>query len=194
MSLPPEQIRAQLLADNGKQKIPAAHADPTSPQFESLDAAAHAFSKAIRDGAEQAGCLYSTPQGKFVYSIPTTQHEQDGFSLRAMLANGNKLAGIVHSHPGGDEFGQVFSPKDIEVASQLKVPSYVLFLKDGAVRKYVHGETPTSKMAMPGSAFAQKVSRGSDVPDPTDPKAVRAAAIVQQQLQAPVSEQPAEMP
>lgn len=169
MSTSPEQIRAQLLAANGKQKIPAAHADPTSPEFDSLDAAAHAFSKAIGGGAEaeQAGVLYSTPKGKFVYSIPTTQHEQDGFSLRAMLANGNKLAGIVHSHPGEDEFGQVFSPKDIDVASQLKVPSYVLFMKDGAVRKYVHGQTPTSKMAMPGSAFSQKVSRGIDVPDPS---------------------------
>jgi len=136
--------------------------------FDDMDTTAHATFGTLpdMDGIEHAGVIYKRPDGKFCGSTPVTQHLRDDFALQARMKKGDSLAGIYHVHPGTDDAGQVFSPHDIEVANQLKVPSYVFFQKDNSVRKYVPGATATRIMQLPGSRTGAKVADGEKVPPP----------------------------
>jgi hypothetical protein len=158
----PDEERAELIAKIAGAMTPRADLDPTSPMFASADEAANAaFGRLVPNMTnEQAGVIYKTADGQFAYSIPTTQNKKDDFALQAIKGNGQSLAGIYHTHPGDDSFGQMFSPHDIEIAKQLAIPSYVQFLKDAAIRAYVPGKTRTWNMTMPGSRDFQKVAKG----------------------------------
>lgn len=148
--------------------IPQTDLDGNVPCFDDEDTTAHAAFANMKDlgPVEQAGVMYKMPNGQFCPSVPVTQKQRDDFALRAKMPKGASLGGIFHVHPGDDSAGQVFSPHDIQVANQLKVPSYVLFQKDGSVRKYVPGETPTRTMQLPGSREGAKVADGHPVPHP----------------------------
>lgn len=171
--------------------IPAAAVPADSPWHDNLDTAAHkAFAQSpAMQKAEQAGFMVVGPDGKYAFSNSVTQNDHDNFALRAQIDRGHKLAGIYHTHPGKDTDGQVFSPHDIEVANQLKVPSYVMFLKDGSVRKYTPGKTPTYHMNLAGSNGT--VADGDAVPAPVEapPAAPPAAAVTTDQ--PPAVQQPA---
>lgn len=153
------------MAEIAATLVPRASLDPTSPLYGTVDeAASAAFGRLIPNvSTEQAGVIYKTPEGKFAYSIPTTQNKKDDFALKAIQGNGQTLAGIFHTHPGNDDFGQVFSPHDIAIAKQLALPSYVQFLKDGAIRSYIPGKTSTRDMSIPGSLSTQKVATGDNL-------------------------------
>lgn len=135
--------------------------DPQSPAFDDLDAAATALGARFpASGAESAGMLYKGADGKFRYST-TVPGTDDHFELRAIVPRDSSLAGIVHSHPGKDAAGQVFSPDDLATAAQLKLPSYVRFLDANAMRVYRPGVTPTQNM--PNGRFSRTVSRGDEL-------------------------------
>src|SRR4051812_14899239 len=104
----PDEERARLIAQIAGQLTPRADLDPTSPMYATTDEAANAaFARLTPNGTvEQAGVIYKTPEGKFAYSIPTTQNKKDDFALQAIRGNGQNLAGIYHTHPGDDAFGQ----------------------------------------------------------------------------------------
>lgn len=157
--------------------IPAASVADDAPWADDMDAAAHAGlgQVPVTPGSEQAGFLVANADGKYAYSNPVTQNHHDNFALKAQIKAGHKLAGIFHTHPGKDSDGQIFSPHDIEVANQLKVPSYVLFLKDGTVRKYTPGKTQTYSYPMQGTSGV--VSKGDEVPLPKPPPVVAAPPI-----------------
>lgn len=150
--------------------MPLVLPDPTSPEYDTTDAAAHALANLFAQGGnnETAGLLYKTPSGKFVYStsLPGTA---DHFELHAGVPKGHSIAGIVHTHPTDDPASQVFSQNDIDVAGQLKVPSYVRFLHDNSTRKYTPGVTKAERTAVSGSIAGQKTARGDDVPAPLPP-------------------------
>lgn len=191
----PTEQRDALIASNHNNKRPTAHLDPTSPQHQSLDLAAHGFRKTLKalDDSEQAGIIYKDANGQYRYSIPTTQSEHDSFALQAAVNKDQQIAGIFHTHPGTDDLGQVFSPDDLAVANQLKVPSYVLFLKDGSLRKYIPGQTPTQQMAKMGGSRVNTLatSRGEPVqPPPTSPFPLDPASALQQGLAGTLPPQP----
>jgi len=112
---------------------------------------------------EHAGVILQDPNGKYYYTKPITSSKHDAFEVHAGLQKGWKLAGIYHTHPGKDKDGQVFSPDDLNVAAQLKVPSFVRFA-DGSIRQYQAGKTPTQQWAQPGTHMTSKVARGEDLP------------------------------
>ena len=137
--------------------------DPNSPTFDDLDAAANAFAATFPNaGSETAGMLYKDATGKYRYSttIPGTDEH---FQLTAAVPKGAILAAILHSHPGKDALGQVFSPNDLQTADQLRLPSYVRFLDANELRVYRPGVTKTERMQMPDSRFMQTVARGDPV-------------------------------
>jgi hypothetical protein len=139
--------------------------DPTSPGFDTADAAAHALASSFggdSGGLETAGVIYQCPDGKFRYSTSIGGRD-DSFELAAQIPKGYTLAAIVHTHPGKDAQGQVFSPNDLKVAQSLKLPSYVRFLNDNSLRRYVAGQTPTQSMNINGARFGSKVARGDPV-------------------------------
>jgi hypothetical protein len=165
--------------------------DPNSPLFGSLDEAANAFGATFPNAdVETAGMLYKDADGKYRYSttIPGTDEH---FELRALVPKGASLGAIVHSHPGKDQYGQVFSPDDLKTADLLKLPSYVRFLQANQMRVYRPGITPTEKMQLQDSRFGATVARGDALtlppPPPTlvetpDP-VVQAKMQIAQQLQ-----------
>lgn len=147
-----------------KPDIPLAELDPDLGWHPDTDTAALHAAKGIGKGLEQAGVLYKNASGQFSASKPVGQGARDEFSLRAKSQPGQTIAGIFHNHPGTDDNGQVFSPRDIAVADQLKVPSYVYFEKTGVTRKYVPGQTATRSIPDPVSPRNRvKVADGDPV-------------------------------
>lgn len=144
--------------------IPLAELDPQADWHPDADTAAMRAVASLGKsrGNERAGVLFKNPNGKFSYSSPVEQN-RDNFSLRVKPDPGHAIAGIFHTHPSNDQASQVFSPGDIDMANRLKVPSYVLFEKDGSVRKYVPGKTQTRDVAVSGSFKTQKVADGDPV-------------------------------
>ena len=145
--------------------------DPNSPAFDSIDEAANAFAASMppTKGLENAGVLYKGPDNKYRYST-TMPGAQDHFALKAQVPKGSSFAGILHTHPGTDAMGQVFSPDVLGMSTQLKVPSYIRF-QDGGVRKFVPGTTPTSQMPNPSSRVPYTVAKGDPLTLPPPPVA-----------------------
>jgi proteasome lid subunit RPN8/RPN11 len=112
---------------------------------------------------EQAAVIIQRPDGSYGYSTVAPQNDHDNFALRALLAKDHKLAGIVHSHPGADAYGQVFSPKDLDVSENLKVPSFIRFNSDSSIRKYVPGTTKTQRTQVSGNKFGLKTAVGDAI-------------------------------
>jgi hypothetical protein len=177
MSDPEKDLaRQQLLAQALKDRIPLAAADPTSDSYADLDSTAHGFRGRLEPStSEQAGVMFVGKDGKYSYSIPTTQKHRDSFALRMQNSEGSKLAGLFHTHPGPEDDAQVFSPDDLAVANKLKVPSYVMFQKTGEIRKYVPGVTKTKRVYIPRSTSQDYGADGDPVPKPADPSALVAA-------------------
>lgn len=121
---------------------PAAVLDPQTEWDSDLDSSAGKALSGIAGPAktEQAGVLFQRPDGQYGRSTTIASTQHDHFKLSAQVPQGHKIAGIFHTHLGSDRNAQFFSPDDIEMANQLKVPSYIRFA-DGSVRKYVPGKT-----------------------------------------------------
>ena len=137
------------------------------PAFDSLDQAAHEVSKDFgkQPKIEQSAALFKRDDGKYLYSAAVTNADHDNFGMRVQLPKGTTLAGIVHSHPGTDDLGQYFSSNDIDIANQLKVPSYIRFLRDDSIRRYTPGQTSTANLR----GFGTHVATGDPLtlPPPT---------------------------
>lgn len=138
------------------KSFPAVAPIDNSPAFDSLDQAAHEVSRDFgkQPKIEQSAALFQRPDGKYSYSAAVTNTDHDNFGMRVQLPKGTSLAAIVHSHPGSDDLGQYFSANDIDVANQLKVPSYIRFLRDDSIRKYVPGQTATQNLRGYGTHVA----------------------------------------
>jgi hypothetical protein len=143
--------------------------DPTSKAYRNADAAADAVSKDFpkQKDNEQAAIIFQGPDGLYRHSTVAPQHDHDNFSLVTRIPEGHHLAAIVHSHPGSDAYGQVFSTNDLAVADRLKVPSFIRFSNE-QIRKYVPGKTSTGKTTFSGSKFGVKTATG----DPLEPEPV----------------------
>lgn len=169
--------------------LPTAQADPGDAQTlhddidDSAMSALNNNASIADDGTEHAGLILQNPDGKYTYTAPVTSRQHDHFALRAALQKGWNIAGIYHTHLGSDADAQLFSPDDLAMASKLGVPSYIRFMKDGAIRKYTPGHTQTERMPSVGSRFDMTVSQGDPLPDATtlraNIKALRAKAAQQ---------------
>lgn len=154
------------------KQVASVSQDPQSPEFDTADLAAKSLepqlSVSANKGVEFAGVLFQNARGKYQYStlIPG---DHDNFKLSAQVPKGSKIAAIVHSHPGEDDVGQVFSPNDIQIANQLKVPSYVHFLKSGSTRKYVPGKTATRFLNSSSRLDRPRVADGDPLDDSAAP-------------------------
>jgi hypothetical protein len=144
--------------------------DPSSPAFDSPDAAADAVSKDFgkQQNVEQAAIILKHKDGSYHYSTVAPQKDHDSFSLKVAFPKEYSIAGVVHSHPGNDDLAGMFSPRDLDVADQLKVPSFIRFLKDNSIRKYIPGKTRTDSMRQTGSMQQIRTARG-DALEPQAP-------------------------
>lgn len=146
-----------------------------SPLFDSLDQAAHEVCSTLdrKSKVEQSAALFKRADGKYMYSAPVTNEDHDNFGMRVQLPKGVTLAGVVHSHLGQDDLGQYFSPNDINIANQLKIPSYIRFMRDDSVRRYTPGQTSTAYLR----GYGTHVAKGDELELPSAPVPDTAAAL-----------------
>lgn len=154
-------------------KLDTAGIGAKSKAYDSVQEAARATLRGIKgkDLQEHAGVILKDPSGKYYATDPTVSAIHDQFALKVQLQKGWSIAGVYHTHPGADQLGQYFSPNDLNVANQLKVPSYIRFLKDDSIRSYTPGQTSTRRIDYPGSPFGLHVAKGDPVADPPPPTA-----------------------
>lgn len=165
----PQAQRTALMASALKQKVPLAVLDPTCQWTDNKDQQAiTGLSNAsqVDHSRELGGAIFQNPQGQYCYSIPVGGTEAGHFQLRAQSTPALKLAGIYHTHPAGGGEDSSFSPDDVNMANQLKLTSYIKALKDGTVKRYDPGVTPTQAAGSRLQSFARK-SPGVLVPQTT---------------------------
>lgn len=129
--------------------------DPQSPVYDNLDKAADAVSQPPEKdpSLERSAAVYKMQDGSYRYSTVNTDGTRDQFAMRVAIPQGAKLAAIVHNHPGTDNDAGVFSPQDLQMADQLKVPSYIRFNSDNSLRSYTPGKTKTT---LTGTGLSRK--------------------------------------
>lgn len=160
---PEEELRQKLMAEALRQKVPLAVLDPTCKWTTDKDqTAVSALNNIAATNREEGGAIFQNEKGEYCYSIPVGSGQAGKFTLRARSTPEQKLVGIYHTHPEGglDGQDQNFSSDDVEMADQLKMASYIKALKDGTIKKYEPGVTPTKRFKG-GGRLAQKVSDGN---------------------------------
>lgn len=178
--------------------IPMTQVDPDAHESPDVDSAARDMIGRLNvdDKNEQAGLLLVSPDGKYTSTLPVSQNHHDDFTLQMQLKKGWKVAGVFHTHPSAgkhDTDANYFSPGDLDTATKFKVPSYILFLGDRSVRKYVPGKSETSEIFGPKGKLT--VAKGDELP-PEVQKALEAspspelAPEVQKALDVPDGIQP----
>lgn len=157
--------------------LPTSQVAADAQWYDSPEAAAHAATKNGKADVEQAGFIVSRADGKFAFSTPVTQRDHDNFAFRARIQPEHKLAGIYHNHPGNDPDADMFSPRDVSVANQLKIPSFIRVNSSGAVRRYTPGKSATFTAPGGGSREDGRLaSNGEIVPDPAAPQSAPTAS------------------
>lgn len=138
--------------------------------YPSADQAAMAALRSIQEKhVETGGAVLFNPQaGHYAYTQPVGKNDTGHFSAAVQVPPGWQMAALFHTHPVGARSTE-FSPDDIDMARQLKVPSYILPLYDGKVRSFDPASSPVSKS--PQGPFAV----GSVVEDAPPPAAAAAA-------------------
>lgn len=127
------------------KRIPVATLDATCVWSPSKDKAAlQALAKLPPGRREYAAALYAR-EGldgllEYCHSVPIAGSGHD-FSFRTDPRDGNRLAGIVHTHPGKEKSANHFSPGDVSTADRLNQTSYIRANETGEVRRYDPGES-----------------------------------------------------
>lgn len=168
--------KSSLRTLNMPTKAPLVSIDPQAVAYGSPDEAAAAISTGFIDpknksAPERIAVILKRPDGQYVPSTVAVSDSGHSSQLRVAVPKGHALAGLVHSHPGDDDTSLQFSDDDLNVADQLKVPSYVRFAKDDNIRKYVPGESKTFKVTgndARGGIQYQRASTGDPLSLPSD--------------------------
>jgi proteasome lid subunit RPN8/RPN11 len=123
----------------------AATAEEAAATFPTMDAAAIAAETAamINTRYEFGGCIFTTPDGLFHYTVAQTSNNPNHIKVKCSFAG--HLVAIYHTHPGNVSSDRYFSEDDVDVASRMKVPSYIGVSFDKTVHKFVPGVTHTER-------------------------------------------------
>jgi hypothetical protein len=87
---------------------------------------------------EQAGGV-ALFEGLYYPTGPVSNGDPEHFAVRIRFAG--RLVAIYHTHPAKDGAAEQFSKADREVASRLKVHSYILAVGSGGVYALIDGRT-----------------------------------------------------
>lgn len=160
--------------------LPVSQVTNDAQWFDSAEAAAHAATQNSDPKVEKAGFIVSRPDGKFAFSTPATQDSHDNFAFRAQIQQGHKLAGLYHNHPGNDSDADSFSPRDVNVANKLKVPSFIRVNSTNTVRRYTPGKSTTFAAQIHAGDDGVMASMGDVVPPPAPSASPSAPGLLAQ--------------
>jgi hypothetical protein len=139
--------------------------------YPTAQAAAVAALRGISDQKNEfgGGVLYNKEQNVYAPTEAVGQGDGAHFQAAVGIPKGWQLHSTYHTHPAGEERSTQFSPNDIDTATQLKAPSYVLARKDDKIRVFDPSSSKVQKDPGPGSLVGGiKYSNGSLV-DETPP-------------------------
>jgi hypothetical protein len=108
------------------------------------DAAVSALRLSVKRSVriEYGGCLFRQTTADvtaFYFTEPATNYSPDDFAITCELPSGAKLVGLFHTHPIGSVPG--ISTNDIDVAKKLNITSFVAFIDQGTIMRFVPGKT-----------------------------------------------------
>ncbi len=90
---------------------------------------------------EYGGIVYKL-NDRYYYTFPVTLEESSEVRFKVEILRAAKLVALYHTHPPG-ALSDLFSQCDIEIADQLKVPSYILVLDNGQIKSFLPGVSST---------------------------------------------------
>jgi hypothetical protein len=134
------------------------------------------------------GILYNKEQNVYAATAPVGQSDGSHFSAAVGVPQGWQLHSTYHTHPSGYRSTQ-FSDDDINMANQLKAPSYVLARDDNKIRVFDPSSTKVQTDTGAGAMGKNKFSYGSlvDESPPTLPSTQTADASPQASAPATVT-------
>jgi hypothetical protein len=139
--------------------------------YPTAQAAAVAALRGIGDQKHEfgGGVLYNKEQNVYAPTEAVGQGDGGHFEAAVGIPKGWQLHSTYHTHPAAEDRSTQFSPNDIDTATQLKAPSYVLAREDNKIRVFDPSTSKVQKDPGPGSLVGGlKYSNGSLV-DETPP-------------------------
>jgi hypothetical protein len=143
------------------------------------------------------GILYNKAQNVYAATQAVGQSDGSHFSASVGVPQGWQLHSTYHTHPAGPR-STMFSGDDIDTASQLKAPSYILTLGDNKIKMFDPASSKVSKDSS-WNFSDNRYSNGSIVNEappapaaPTPSVATSAPAPTQAQPVADATAPPAE--
>lgn len=111
-------------------------------QGQSYETEQQAVKQALIDASvhytsEYGGVVYEL-NGKYFYTTPATVEEASQVRFEIRMLRSARLVALYHTHTPGAQ-SDLFSQCDIQVATQLRVPSYILVLDKGEIESYTPG-------------------------------------------------------
>lgn len=156
-----------------------AELDPESGWYADVDLAAiAALDRIAASNLEHGGVLFKRKaDGSYGYST-AVPGERERFTARARFhPDEYELAGLYHTHPGED--AAFFSPHDVDIAKQMRLPSFIKILEMGDVRRFTPGKTKTKSKRMSGLASA-RIAEGDPVQRRIQNIAAELSAVAQE--------------
>ena len=170
----------------GRPISASALADGDTGTYKSAQEAAIAGLRSLKQQNAEwgGGVLYNPATGMYAYTQPTSQGDGYHFSARIQMPRGWQLSAIFHTHPSGDN-SLMFSGDDVNMAQQLKVPSYILPADDNKIRlfdptasKVVASHLDPSKTYFNGSIVSESPATDPSV-STSSPQALAQALAAQ---------------
>lgn len=136
--------------------------------YASIDEAAKAaitniFATTSESSNEWAGVIVQIGN-QYFYTCPVNSGEFATFNIRVAFPTNGKLVALYHSHPGTEYSGEYFSPSDVQIATELKLPSYIGVETSHNIHRFVPGKDPTSAYTNSISHISQgRIATGNKI-------------------------------
>jgi hypothetical protein len=176
----------------GNKPAPSALAAGEKGSYPSVEAAAIAGLRSIPKGGSNevgGGVLLNQQNGQYAFTQPVGQSNGYHFGAAVQVPQGWQLQGIYHTHPSGPSSTH-FSSDDVNMANQLKVPSYILPADDDTIRRLDPGKQPDHSAFNPSQSY----SYGATVKEPQSSPALTSASASPTTSAAPAPPPPTVVP
>lgn len=141
---------------------PSALKDGDQGNYDTVESAAIAGLRSVtgQDMEYGGGILQNKQSGKYAYTQPVGQGQGSHFGARVQVPQGWQMSATFHTHPNGPNSTN-FSGDDVNMAQQLKMPSYILPYQDNTIRKFDPADRASNHVynsGDPDRAYAPGVS------------------------------------
>jgi hypothetical protein len=145
-------------------QLPVSKLADGSKTYGSRKEAMQAAMAAVRGGdkhVEVGGAiLYNSLTNQYGFTTPAGELNGAHFGARVQYTTPWKVDSLYHTHTAGERSAK-FSADDLDMASRLKVPSYILARYDNKIRMYEPGKHPVVKSVEGNFSLGEIVDEGA---------------------------------